>query len=193
MTTDRRTAPPAWTMESKMEGILSLRKARAIDSSGSDGSMRSSAMPRRGARLQTSSMDSRTMDPLSVRSKYTPGPAIRIPYYKNMGKDLALEGPRICPCLGRLLYMPCTLLILLHSRCRHSLCRHSLRRRLWCGHRHRYLATYSTGSTDSSSTHAPSSSPPCSAERSTVFTSSPPQEPPLELVTCCRRHQSSTQ
>ena len=32
---------------------------------------------------------------------YTLGPAIRIPYYKNVGKDLALEGPRICPCLGQ--------------------------------------------------------------------------------------------
>ena len=31
---------------------------------------------------------------------YTLGPAIRIPYYKNMGKDLAPEELRICPLLA---------------------------------------------------------------------------------------------
>ena len=34
----------------------------------------------------------------SVHSPCTLGPAIRIPYYKNMGRDLALDKLRICPC-----------------------------------------------------------------------------------------------
>ena len=70
-------------------------------SSNSSAFSRSVKMPMHSARISRTLIENALSSQASHRSStYTFGPAIRIPYYKNMGKDLALEGTRICPCLG---------------------------------------------------------------------------------------------
>ena len=65
-----------------------------------------------------------SVDLTTVRLVHS-GPAIRIPYYKNMGRILALSGLRICPWLGRHLSpsaAPCTLASLA-TRPKKDICR----------------------------------------------------------------------